>query len=59
MFCFSELLRSKAIVMPIYKILRMCRKYLRPVTYQLRNRRLMTMDNCQRVGTLLTCWHFA
>jgi len=37
--------------MPIYEILRMRRKYLRTVTYQLRNRRLMTMDYCQRAGT--------
>jgi len=36
--------------MPIYEILRMRRKYLRPVTCHLRNRRLMTMDNCQRAG---------
>jgi len=37
--------------MPIYEILRMRRKYLRPVTYQLRDPALLAMDNCQRAGT--------
>ena len=44
--------------MPTYEIFRMCRKYLRPVTYQLRNRRLGDDGQLPTGWHLLTYWHF-
>src|SRR6266550_3341181 len=48
---FLNPLRSKAIVMPTDEMFGLRRNCLRTVTYQLRNRRQVTMDNCQRAGT--------